>query len=75
MAGVIVLIQRVEPAILRVDLKRAAHEKAAAMGYKEEAESDGSIVEKQKETDVSFVTFGIIVGLIIGGDRLGGLLA
>lgn len=67
MAGVIVLIQRVEPAILRVDLKRAALEKAAAMGYKEEAESDGSIVEKQKETDVSFVTFGIIVGLIIGG--------
>ena len=67
MAGVIVLIQRVEPAILRVDLKKAALEKAAAMGYQEETKSDGSIVEKQKETDVSFVTFGIIIGLIIGG--------
>ena len=37
------------------------------MGYKEEAKSDGSIVERHKETDVSFVTFGIIIGLVIGG--------
>ncbi len=67
MAGIIVLIQRVEPVLLRVDLKKVTLEKAEAVGYVDEVKADGSIVEKQKETDVSFLCFGIIIGLIIGG--------
>lgn len=66
MAGVVVLVQRIEPAILKVDIVKAAKEKALAAGYKEVTQSDGSVIEKQKEADVSFICFGIVVGLIIG---------
>lgn len=65
--GLVILVQKIEPALMRINLREAALKKAAAVGYKEEGDQgDGTILEKQKETDIPFVCFGIILGLIIG---------
>lgn len=66
-AGLVILVQRVEPLLMRIDLKEAAMKKVAAIDFKEEGtQGDGTILEKQKETDIPFVCIGIVLGLIVG---------
>lgn len=68
MAGVMILIEKVEPMLLRVDLNEEVAKTAAKIGYVEPAGDSGQTLDdKTRETsDIWFIYLGIAAGCVIG---------
>lgn len=68
MAGVMLLIEKVEPMILRVDLNEEVAKTAAKIGYREEKpQAQRSAGDMMKDmTDIWYIYLGIAAGCVIG---------
>lgn len=68
MAGVMILIEKVEPMLLRIDLNEEVAKTCKKIGYVEERDKDnGTGAGLARETsDIWFIYLGVAVGCIIG---------
>ncbi|MBQ6621783.1 MAG: hypothetical protein IJH75_03015 [Mogibacterium sp.] len=68
MAGVMLLIEKFEPWLLKVDLKQEVAKTAEKIGYVEEkaSASTGGTAPVRETSDIWFIYIGITIGLIIG---------